>query len=87
MTALYDYNSGHSDDLAFSAGDQVEVLENVDAEWSRGRLVRAPNVVGLFPSNFVDDGHQASPSAAASGFSVSTHVIRWTKVKTSSIIV
>uniref|UniRef100_A0A914VY37 SH3 domain-containing protein n=1 Tax=Plectus sambesii TaxID=2011161 RepID=A0A914VY37_9BILA len=65
VAALFDYNTGHSEDLVFQRGDQVEVLETVNAEWSRGRLVRAPNVVGLFPTNFVETHKTAAPASAA----------------------
>ena len=31
--ALYDYNGGNADELPFSEGDQLSIVENSDADW------------------------------------------------------
>lgn len=38
VTALYDYNSGVPDDLAFCANDVIEIVEEVGIDWMKGRL-------------------------------------------------
>eukprot|EP00050_Salpingoeca_kvevrii_P004147 m.243693 g.243693 ORF g.243693 m.243693 type:complete len:220 (-) comp10951_c3_seq4:778-1437(-) len=44
--AMYDYSSGQPQDLEFRRGDEIEVLEMVDANWARGRV---GGKAGLFP--------------------------------------
>jgi len=50
-TAQYDYAGENPDDLVFSEGDVITILDNSDAEgWWQGDL---NGVQGWFPSNFV----------------------------------
>src|SRR5271163_2816705 len=55
VKAKYDYNSGHEDDLSFSAGQIITVTEEVDEEWYNGEYVDGHGNVcqGMFPRNFV----------------------------------
>jgi myosin tail region-interacting protein MTI1 len=55
VRAKYDYNSGHEDDLAFAAGQQITVTEEVDKEWYSGEYRDVNGVIhqGMFPRNFV----------------------------------
>ena len=48
--ATYDYNSQVPEDLVFSAGDIIEIIEWVNDEWFRGRLRGS---VGLVPCTYV----------------------------------
>ncbi|KAI6188502.1 hypothetical protein M3Y98_00361800 [Aphelenchoides besseyi] len=50
VTALYDYNSGVPEDLQFKAGDVIEVVSEVNADWISGRL---NNKTGLLPLTYV----------------------------------
>lgn len=49
VKALYDFTAEEDDELGFSAGDVIEVLDRSDASWWRGRL-RGKS--GLFPANY-----------------------------------
>ena len=55
VKAKYDYNSGHEDDLSFTAGQMITILEEVDDEWYNGEYHNAQGKrhQGLFPRNFV----------------------------------
>ncbi|XP_040046134.1 GRB2-related adapter protein 2a [Gasterosteus aculeatus] len=49
VKALYDFCAEEGDELGFSAGDIIELLDRSDASWWRGRL-RGKS--GLFPANY-----------------------------------
>lgn len=55
VKAKFDYNSGHEDDLSFTAGQVIKVTEEVDDEWYNGEYVdnRGSLRQGMFPRNFV----------------------------------
>ena len=53
VTALYDNEADADDELAFSAGDKVEVLKTEDGGWWFGR---ANGREGLFPVDYVNVG-------------------------------
>jgi len=56
--ALWDYSGTEADDLQFRQGDIIIIDEEVNEQWSRGRIVPpggAPSgKAGLFPSNYVE---------------------------------
>uniref|UniRef100_A0A3B4GBD3 Osteoclast-stimulating factor 1 n=1 Tax=Pundamilia nyererei TaxID=303518 RepID=A0A3B4GBD3_9CICH len=49
VRALYDFKAEEADELEFSAGDIIEVLEVSDQTWWQGQL---RGKKGLFPSNY-----------------------------------
>ena len=52
--ALYDFEAIQPGDLAFRQGDRIEVVEEIDGNWWRGRVVSDVMAkVGVFPSNYV----------------------------------
>ena len=55
VKAKYDYNSGHEDDLSFTAGQMITILEEVDDEWYNGEYhdAQGKRHQGMFPRNFV----------------------------------
>jgi myosin tail region-interacting protein MTI1 len=55
VKAKYDYHSGHEDDLSFSAGQILNVTEEVDEEWYNGEYHdgNGTHHRGMFPRNFV----------------------------------
>ncbi|KAK9502285.1 hypothetical protein O3M35_011083 [Rhynocoris fuscipes] len=48
--AEYDYESSHPDDLNFKTGDKIFLLEEINAEWLKGKLL---NKQGIFPKSYV----------------------------------
>lgn len=49
--ARFDFEGEHSDELSFSEGDVIKLMEFVGQEWARGQIgARA----GIFPLNFVE---------------------------------
>ncbi|XP_068259408.1 SH3 domain-containing protein 19 isoform X2 [Nyctibius grandis] len=48
--ALHDFTAETKDDLSFKKGDYIQILEQVDSEWYRGRLNEKE---GVFPAVFV----------------------------------
>ncbi|XP_074083080.1 GRB2-related adapter protein 2 isoform X2 [Macrotis lagotis] len=50
VRALYDFEAEEEDELGFSTGDVVEVLDSSNTSWWTGRL---HNRLGLFPANYV----------------------------------
>ncbi|XP_035254161.1 growth factor receptor-bound protein 2-like [Anguilla anguilla] len=49
VRALYDFTAEESDELGFSAGEVIEVMDNSDSSWWKGRL---RGRIGLFPTNY-----------------------------------
>ncbi|NXA09359.1 SH319 protein, partial [Sapayoa aenigma] len=48
--ALHDFTAETKDDLSFKKGDYIQIMEQVDLEWYRGRL---NGKEGIFPAVFV----------------------------------
>jgi len=51
VKAIADFASDQEGDLTFSVGDMIEVIENIDENWSRGRIGERE---GIFPATFVE---------------------------------
>eukprot|EP00111_Clytia_hemisphaerica_P010661 TCONS_00031131-protein len=60
--ATFEYIPEQQDEIALSVGDVVEVLEEEDEGWWRGRI---NGKEGMFPSNFVERIKDEHPSASA----------------------
>ncbi|KAK6729340.1 hypothetical protein RB195_006410 [Necator americanus] len=52
VITTFAYTAAQDDELTLELGDVVEVLEEVEDGWSRGRQLRT-GLVGMFPTNFV----------------------------------
>ncbi|KAK7051022.1 hypothetical protein VNI00_005134 [Paramarasmius palmivorus] len=61
--ALWGYNEtgSDSDDLSFSAGDIIEIIEETNGDWWMGRL---NGKQALFPSSYVEKIQAPAPTAA-----------------------
>lgn len=51
--AAFDYEANRGDELSFKAGDVIEIMEQTDSEWWKGRKQGTNTTALLFPSNFV----------------------------------
>ena len=58
---VYSYKQNNNDELNLAVGDELDVLEEVEEGWWRGRL---NNKTGVFPSNFVVLLESTSPKSA-----------------------
>jgi hypothetical protein len=63
VKAIFDYNSGHEDDLPFSIGQIITVTDEEDADWYGGEYVDEHGVKqeGIFPRNFVEKYEPTAP--------------------------
>ncbi|XP_069641246.1 SH3 domain-containing protein 19 isoform X4 [Haliaeetus albicilla] len=63
--ALHDFTAETKDDLSFKKGDYIQILEQVDSEWYRGRLNEKE---GIFPAVFVQTcSARVEPSQSVGG--------------------
>lgn len=51
VKAIFDFTAEEEDELGFSAGEVIEVLDRSDPSWWKGRL---RGRTGLFPANYID---------------------------------
>uniref|UniRef100_A0A8B9GDK5 Intersectin 2 n=1 Tax=Amazona collaria TaxID=241587 RepID=A0A8B9GDK5_9PSIT len=59
VIAMYDYMANNEDELSFSKGQLINVLNKDDADWWQGEI---SGVTGLFPSNYVKMTTDCDPS-------------------------
>ena len=52
LVALYDYNACTAEDLSFSKGERLELINRPVGEWWEARLL-STNQQGFIPSNYV----------------------------------
>lgn len=50
VIAIYDYTAANGDEMSFSKGQLINVLDKNDPDWWKGELNGA---TGLFPTNYV----------------------------------
>lgn len=58
---IYSYRENKPDELSLAVGDVIEIFEEVEEGWWRGKL---NGKVGVFPSNFVELVESVSPTSA-----------------------
>lgn len=63
VKALYEYSSGHEDDLPFEIGQIITITEDDDPDWYGGEYLDASGVKqeGIFPRNFVEKYEPTAP--------------------------
>lgn len=63
VKAVFDYASGHEDDLPFSIGQIITVTDQDDADWYGGEYIDDAGVKqeGIFPRNFVEKFEPTAP--------------------------
>ncbi|KAK8128254.1 hypothetical protein PG984_009362 [Apiospora sp. TS-2023a] len=63
VKALYEYSSGHEDDLPFEIGQIITITEDDDPDWYGGEYLDAAGVKqeGIFPRNFVEKYEPTAP--------------------------
>lgn len=59
--AIFSYQENKADELTLAVGDIVEIYEEVEEGWWKGKL---KSKIGVFPSNFVEIIESASPMSA-----------------------
>uniref|UniRef100_A0A0K0DF37 SH3 domain-containing protein n=1 Tax=Angiostrongylus cantonensis TaxID=6313 RepID=A0A0K0DF37_ANGCA len=52
VKAIYDYDAQDTDELSFSAGDEIELMQRHESGWWQGKM---GNRIGLFPANYVQE--------------------------------
>jgi hypothetical protein len=50
--ALFDYTKTDTDEISFSTGDEIIILNKSNTDWFEGRRL-LDNVIGYFPANRV----------------------------------
>lgn len=59
VIAIYDYTAANQDELSFSKGQLINVLDKSNPDWWRGEV---NGVTGLFPFNYVQMTTDNEPS-------------------------
>lgn len=56
---MYDYTAANKDEMSFSKGQLINVLDKNDPDWWKGEV---DGVTGLFPTNYVKMTLDTEPS-------------------------
>ncbi|XP_070504189.1 CD2-associated protein-like isoform X2 [Chironomus tepperi] len=70
---IYSYKENKEDELTLAVGDILEIFDEVEEGWMRGKL---GNKVGVFPSNFVEVIESTSPINANHKTSLNNTIIQ-----------
>ncbi|XP_059516405.1 intersectin-2 isoform X6 [Myotis daubentonii] len=71
VIAMYDYAANNEDELNFSKGQLINVLNKDDPDWWQGEI---NGVTGLFPSNYVKMTTDSDPSQQSSDLAIRFHL-------------
>ncbi|KAK6013537.1 SH3 domain protein, partial [Ostertagia ostertagi] len=52
VRAMYDYDAQDTDELSFSANDEIELMQKHESGWWQGKI---GTKIGLFPANYVQE--------------------------------
>ncbi|XP_055369337.1 SH3 domain-containing protein 19-like isoform X2 [Betta splendens] len=82
--ALFDYEGEEDDELTFSQGDVIALLEHISEEWGRGEI---HGQIGIFPLNFTKVVERlpqpvSSPEETTESTSASTELVEGSAPKT-----
>lgn len=50
VIAIYDYSAANQEEMSFTKGQLISVLDKSDPDWWKGEL---NGITGLFPTNYV----------------------------------
>ncbi|KAK7906906.1 hypothetical protein WMY93_015518 [Mugilogobius chulae] len=67
VIAMYDYTAANPDELSFSKGQLISVLDKTNPDWWKGE---ANGVIGLLPTNYIKMTTESDPSQQ---YSLSEH--------------
>lgn len=56
---MYDYTAANQDELSFSKGQLINILDKTNPDWWKGEANR---VTGLLPTNYVKMTTESDPS-------------------------
>ncbi|XP_072297673.1 intersectin-2a [Eucyclogobius newberryi] len=70
VIAMYDYTAANPDELSFSKGQLISVLDKTNPDWWKGE---ANGVIGLLPTNYIKMTTESDPSQQCSLDSMSEH--------------
>ncbi|KAK1333243.1 hypothetical protein QTO34_006784 [Cnephaeus nilssonii] len=71
VIAMYDYAANNEDELNFSKGQLINVLNKDDPDWWQGEI---NGMTGLFPSNYVKMTTDSDPSQQSSDLAIRLHL-------------
>ncbi|XP_055088215.1 intersectin-2-like isoform X3 [Periophthalmus magnuspinnatus] len=70
VIAMYDYAAANPDELSFSKGQLISVLDKTNPDWWKGE---ANGVIGLLPTNYIKMTTESDPSQQCSLDTMSEH--------------
>ncbi|XP_028252770.1 intersectin-2-like isoform X2 [Parambassis ranga] len=70
VIAMYDYTAANQDELSFSKGQLINILDKTNPDWWKGE---ASGVTGLLPTNYVKMTTESDPSQQLDSLSTSEH--------------